>query len=79
MLSHGHSGIPPTDRAALFNQTGAARGLANAIVQNEPTKATLSSGAPEEIRTPDPQIRRLLRVFGFSRIFLQKNAFIADW
>jgi hypothetical protein len=30
------------------------------------------SGAPEEIRTPDPQIRRLLRVFVSKGFFCKK-------
>jgi hypothetical protein len=33
-------------------------------------------GAPEEIRTPDPQIRRLLRVFDFIEIFCKRVQFI---
>jgi len=33
------------------------------------------TGAPEEIRTPDPQIRRLLRVTDYKTLFLQKGRF----
>jgi hypothetical protein len=41
-----------------LKRTGWKQILQNGL-QNEMTKATLSNGAPEEIRTPDPQIRSL--------------------
>jgi|RhiMetdeSRZDD1v2_1073273.scaffolds.fasta_scaffold244483_4 hypothetical protein len=42
-----------------LKRTGWKQILQNGL-QNEMTKATLSNGAPEEIRTPDPQIRSLI-------------------
>jgi hypothetical protein len=33
----------------------------------------LSAGAPEEIRTPDPQIRSLYQVFDFARVCWKLN------
>jgi hypothetical protein len=39
--------------------------------------SSVISGAPEEIRTPDPQIRRLMQVFRFSRNFCKPTTFDA--
>jgi hypothetical protein len=33
------------------------------------------SGAPEEIRTPDPQIRRLLRVIVLTTLYCKNSGF----
>ena len=47
-----------------LKRTGWKQILQNGL-QNEITKATLSNGATEEIRTPDPQIRSQ-RVYRYS-------------
>ncbi|MGB8607045.1 hypothetical protein, partial [Bradyrhizobium sp.] len=36
-------------------------------------------GAPEEIRTPDPQIRRLVSNSGWRRLFLARPLFATIW
>jgi hypothetical protein len=47
-------------------------------LQNDAVEAILSSSAPEEIRTPDPQIRRLLRVVVSKELFCKTGYFVTD-